>query len=455
MGKRYSKQAWISREGPEGDCVIENDTTNSSTVSQGTAEELCKAPSSHTADFTYKGYPVNLEEPFEVEKTDPKKCFFYDDYPLEVVELPDLPDGKKIELRFDREGLVEASTQTTKPLRELSECGMSVKSTGSDHQEWSYTLYDFEGKGHVTRDDLKNLVKSIYEVIGKSVSQSKNHPKDPLKKLKIRLSVSKERGKATDNAEPSTCHEYVISAVTSQDHSKKTRNRTFHVERCDSMTVNPPSPESLMSIDKLQTIMQERTPVEGLDRGHMQRTVCKKCDQGRKNKPPILHDSAQRNALIDPKGVYQCPKRMQTGPGECNPPSPRETDLCRVRDWLSKLCEPHDGHEFERTESRHRHRKSRHHSCRQEPCERDFDLHRCPQYLDLATDHASYPYHVQSHACLYSNSPRLPRRPKHSKAHHNSCKQQREESCPNRRTIVHQHEHHHHHNHHHYHHYAE
>lgn len=43
-----------------GDCVIENDTTNASTGAHGDGGELCKAPSSHTADFTYKGYPVNL-----------------------------------------------------------------------------------------------------------------------------------------------------------------------------------------------------------------------------------------------------------------------------------------------------------------------------------------------------------------------------------------------------------
>lgn len=43
-----------------GDCVIENDTTNACAGTPGVGEELCKAPSSHTADFTYKGYPVNL-----------------------------------------------------------------------------------------------------------------------------------------------------------------------------------------------------------------------------------------------------------------------------------------------------------------------------------------------------------------------------------------------------------
>ena len=36
-------------------------------------------------------------------------------------------------------------------MQELAECGLSVKSTGSD-QEWSYTLYDFEGQGKVTRE---------------------------------------------------------------------------------------------------------------------------------------------------------------------------------------------------------------------------------------------------------------------------------------------------------------
>lgn len=252
----------------------------------------------------------------------------------------------------------------------------------------------------------------------------------------------------------------MISAVT-QDHTKKSRTRTYPVERCDSMTVNPP--ESLMDIHKMQSIVHaERTVVEGLEKGLSctQKTNCKKCDQGRKSKPTTVKEEVQRNPpSADPKaGAYQCPKRMQTGPGECNPPSPQQTDLYRVRDWLNKLCEPNGGQEYEKTESRHRHRKSRHHSCRQDSFEPDFDLHRCPQYLDLATDHATYPYHVQSHACLYGNpSPRLHRRSKHPKGgHYHSCKHQREATrCPNQRTVVHQHEHHHHHSHHHYHHYID
>ena len=34
---------------------------------------------------------------------------------MAVVELPDEPDGKKLEVYFEREGQVEASTQTTRP----------------------------------------------------------------------------------------------------------------------------------------------------------------------------------------------------------------------------------------------------------------------------------------------------------------------------------------------------
>lgn len=37
-----------------------------------------------------------------------------------VVELPDEPDGKKFEVFFEREGQVEASTQTTRPVTVIS-----------------------------------------------------------------------------------------------------------------------------------------------------------------------------------------------------------------------------------------------------------------------------------------------------------------------------------------------
>ncbi|XP_032232718.2 protein naked cuticle homolog 2 isoform X1 [Nematostella vectensis] len=445
-----SDRAWISREGPEGDCVIENDTTtHSCAVSTSAYEELSRAPSSHTADFTYKGYPVNLEWPLDYEEKElpSKKDFFYDDFPLEVVELPDLPDGKNVEISFEREGLVEASTQT-KPLKqETPECGMSVKSASSDHQEWSYTLYDFEGQGQVTREDLRNLVKSIYEVLGKSVNNSRNQPKDPLKKLRVRLSVSKERGKRTEGDVPSR-HEYTISAMATENKAPKKSTRTYHMERCDSMTVNPPSLENIPDKRKMVSlIMEQPGPTNGINcQSHRQKISCKRSSANRPAKPAVTaaNTGNMDTPVVNDRGMYSCPKRMQTGPGECNPPSPKETnDLSRVKQWVDQLCA---AHELE-TVTRSKHRKSYRHTCRQgEP---RHDLHRCPQYLDLATDHITYPYHVESQACLYgAASPKPHRRPK--RGHHHSCKYSKDEvMC--QRTIVHRHEHHH--SHHHYHHY--
>lgn len=61
-------------------------------------------------------FPPKLQDaPCGSEKEFCKKYSCYD-YPIEVVELPDEPDGKKFEVFFEREGQVEASTQTTRPV---------------------------------------------------------------------------------------------------------------------------------------------------------------------------------------------------------------------------------------------------------------------------------------------------------------------------------------------------
>ena len=36
------------------------------------------------------------------------------------------------------------------------ECGVSV--AGSDRQEWSFTLYDFDGRGNITKDVSKTKI---------------------------------------------------------------------------------------------------------------------------------------------------------------------------------------------------------------------------------------------------------------------------------------------------------
>ena len=40
------------------------------------------------------------------------------------------------------------------------ECGLSVQSTHLEKQEWSFTLYDFDGRGRVTKEVLCNVICS-------------------------------------------------------------------------------------------------------------------------------------------------------------------------------------------------------------------------------------------------------------------------------------------------------
>ncbi|KAJ7381518.1 Protein naked cuticle 1 [Desmophyllum pertusum] len=309
MGKKYSKQAWISREGPEGDCVVENDSTN---LTLNLTEES-KEKGSCTADFTYKGYPVNVlqDGPCVSEKEFCKKYAYYD-YPIEVVELPDEPDGKKFEVFFEREGQVEASTQTTRPVTALSECGQSVKSTGSDRQEWSYTLYDFEGQGHVTRDDLKNLVKSIYEVLGKSMSRPKSMQKDPVKKLCVRLSLSKERSRdVTDIAR----RECLLTTNGFQEHPRKSKAKRYvAVEREGSMTVNPPSTDYLSQVRPQNSLCEPTQPENHGSSGvhHRRSSSCRRCEQRQPIEKDCLKSETRKTFNpVDSKGMYHYPRECK------------------------------------------------------------------------------------------------------------------------------------------------
>lgn len=455
MGKKYSKQAWISREGPEGDCVVENDGANATL----NLTEEPKEKGSCTADFTYKGYPVNVlqDGPCGSEKEFCKKHLYYD-YPIEVVELPDEPDGKKFEVFFEREGQVEASTQTTGTVTALSECGQSVKSTGSDKQEWAYTLYDFEGQGQVTREDLKNLVKSIYEVLGKSMSKPKSTHKEPVKKLCVRLSVSKERSRdMTDK----TKQECVLTAGGVQGHSRKTKTRRcLSADREGSMIVNPPSTDYLSQIRPQSSLYE---PPRGEHYvGHHRRTMsCRRCEHKQSNEKDFPKSENRRTLnTVDSKGFYHYPKRMQTGPGECTPPTPNGDDMTRVKEWINQWSDMYEKGEGEVLEDHHRHKHRVHHRHRvYQPnnCDMSCGLRRCPQYLDLATDHMAYPYHTQSQSFAFASaSPRPQRHHKHIEHHYckRTCNRDSDVCHDGQQPVIHQHEHHHHHNHHHYHHYV-
>ncbi|XP_041417039.1 protein naked cuticle homolog 1 isoform X5 [Xenopus laevis] len=64
------------------------------------------------------------------------------------------------------------------------QCDVSVEE--DNRQEWTFTLYDFDNSGRVTREDITRLLHTIYEVFDASV----NHSLSSSKTLRVKLSLA-------------------------------------------------------------------------------------------------------------------------------------------------------------------------------------------------------------------------------------------------------------------------
>ncbi|XP_045105601.1 protein naked cuticle homolog 1-like [Portunus trituberculatus] len=67
-------------------------------------------------------------------------------------------------------------------------CDVSVAAGDLERQEYSFTLYDFDGHGKVTKDDIAGLVRTIYEAVGSSLSL----PPSGSRTIKVKLTVAPE-----------------------------------------------------------------------------------------------------------------------------------------------------------------------------------------------------------------------------------------------------------------------
>uniref|UniRef100_A0A1B6LMG8 Protein naked cuticle homolog n=1 Tax=Graphocephala atropunctata TaxID=36148 RepID=A0A1B6LMG8_9HEMI len=96
--------------------------------------------------------------------------------------------------------------QSTPPAvkRELNfegfECDVSVEggTDPTDRQEFSFTLYDFDGHGKITKDDIAGLVTTIYDTLGSSIRV----PHYGSKTIKVKLTVSPDGGQPPAPTEP-------------------------------------------------------------------------------------------------------------------------------------------------------------------------------------------------------------------------------------------------------------
>lgn len=291
------------------------------------------------------------------------------------------------------------------------------------------------------------------------MSRPKSAHKDPVKKLCVRLSLSKERSRDVTHMGRPEC---LLTSNNLQEHPKKSKaKRCAAAEREGSMTVNPPSTDFLGRV-KQQSSLGEPTHPDHHGKSsihHRRSSSCRRCEQRQPIEKDCLKNGTRKELNpVDSKGMYHYPKRMQTGPGECNPPSSNSNEMARVKEWIDQWSHTYDRNEDETTEEYQRHKhKHRHRACQADSCEVGCGLRRCPQYLDLATDHLTYPYHTGSQSFAFGDtSPRPQRHRKHSEHTHckHNCCRDSDMFHYDRQPVIHRHEHHHHHSHHHYHHYV-
>ncbi|XP_063241631.1 protein naked cuticle homolog 2-like [Bacillus rossius redtenbacheri] len=119
------------------------------------------------------------------------------------------------------------------------ECDVSVEggvdSGGQERQEFSFTLYDFDGHGKITKDDIAGLVTTIYDTLGSSIKV----PHYGSKTIKVKLTVSPEQRQKAAAATPHRVKFKRDLNVTIQE-SRRPGRRRRHEDRPPPPPPPPP-----------------------------------------------------------------------------------------------------------------------------------------------------------------------------------------------------------------------
>ncbi|CAL4104961.1 unnamed protein product [Meganyctiphanes norvegica] len=92
------------------------------------------------------------------------------------------------------------NTHMTPTYVEEVSCDVSVAAGEADRQEFSFTLYDFDGHGKVTKDDISGLVRTIYDAVGSSLSL----PPSGSRTIRVKLTVAPENKTNKDDSQSQT-----------------------------------------------------------------------------------------------------------------------------------------------------------------------------------------------------------------------------------------------------------
>ncbi|XP_061429180.1 protein naked cuticle homolog 2 isoform X3 [Lethenteron reissneri] len=184
MGKFQSKQACRRRESPEGDSFVVNAYANRRGLEEVTASVLPPA----YRDVLYCGGVAKELFPEEVSSLSTLQT------PLSPGE-DEAEDGGGGGDATDKKPADKAALSALNFQQEL-QCDVLVQD--NNRQEWTFTLYDFDNSGKVTREDISSLMHTIYEVVGTSV----NHSTGNSKTLRVKLTVTPDPGQQRRRGAP-------------------------------------------------------------------------------------------------------------------------------------------------------------------------------------------------------------------------------------------------------------
>ncbi|XP_064640770.1 protein naked cuticle homolog 2-like [Lineus longissimus] len=202
MGKMQSKHVYHrAREAPEGECLLVNANMTGSRSPTPTGKEHIWKQQNATG-FNLANYQ-NYRSELSICLTDSDGKL--EKQALKVVLPPQKYNNKVLSIEEEDADItktqIESETDNNKQETdglnvEEFECGVSVE--GSEKQEWSFTLYDFDGRGKITKEDLASLMRSLYDAVGSSIRLPTG-----TKTLRLRLTVAPDTTKMESMTETS------------------------------------------------------------------------------------------------------------------------------------------------------------------------------------------------------------------------------------------------------------
>ncbi|KAK1802153.1 hypothetical protein P4O66_021820, partial [Electrophorus voltai] len=246
-------------------------------------------------------------------------------YRLEVALPPEKIDSCTAEERIqERESATPTGPHKQLQFEEL-ECAVSVEE--DNRQEWTFTLYDFDNNGKVTREDITSLLHTIYEVVDASV----NHSPSSSKNLRVKLSVTPDASQRWRNYTHTSAGSKRCECVNTapQAQGRKVLRGAQELRK----EVQSPSEVASSNNHSARSFLSFHVSHHGDH--HTQQGCHRHC---------VDENLERRNHYLDLAGIENYTSRFGTAVPATEPPKPDHASQRPSNQARSRSHEPENGH---------------------------------------------------------------------------------------------------------------